>query len=99
MAFNYEYPYVDPNRHNNDWELAEVKRVSNEMKTLKDWLADNLNELVREVIERMFFRAEYDEDTETINMYSITPGQGEGELIIYYDEDTQRIVIRREEGM
>lgn len=98
MAFNYEYPYVDPNRHNNDWELAEVQRVSNEMKTLKDWLADNLDTLVRQVIETMFFRAEYDEENEAINMYQITPGQGSGELIIYYDEDTQRIVIRREEG-
>ena len=97
MAFNYEYPYVDPNRHNNDWELSEVKRVSNEMKTLKDWLADNLETLVFEVIQKMFFRAEYDADTETLKQYAVTPGPGEGELIIYYDEDTQRIVIRRNE--
>lgn len=30
MAFNYEYPYVDPNRYNSDWLLHEMKRVADE---------------------------------------------------------------------
>lgn len=25
MAYNYEYPYVDPNRYNSDWMLNEIK--------------------------------------------------------------------------
>lgn len=27
MAYNYEYPYVDPNRYNSDWELNKVKKL------------------------------------------------------------------------
>lgn len=27
MAYNYEWPYVDPNRHNSDWELNKVKEL------------------------------------------------------------------------
>lgn len=30
MAFNYEYPYVDPNRYNADWLLNVVKKVDEE---------------------------------------------------------------------
>lgn len=30
MAYNYEYPYVDPNRYNSDWLLHEMKRVADE---------------------------------------------------------------------
>lgn len=27
MAYNYEYPYVDPNRYNSDWLLNEIKKI------------------------------------------------------------------------
>ena len=27
MAYNYEYPYVDPNRYNSDWMLNEIKKI------------------------------------------------------------------------
>lgn len=35
MAYNHEYPYVDPNRYNSDWELNEVKALRNEMNTFE----------------------------------------------------------------
>lgn len=27
MAYNYEYPYVDPNRYNSDWMLEKMKEI------------------------------------------------------------------------
>lgn len=38
MAYNYEYPYTDPNRFNSDWLLSEMKRVIAEWaETLTEW--------------------------------------------------------------
>ena len=31
MAYNHEYPYTDPNRHNSDWLLNKMKEVEGEM--------------------------------------------------------------------
>lgn len=36
MAYNYEWPYTDPNRYNDDWLLKTVKEV---YETVKDWEA------------------------------------------------------------
>lgn len=41
MAYNYEYPYVDPNRHNSDWLLNYVKEAKAFLEKCKDEL-DNL---------------------------------------------------------
>ena len=30
MAYNYEYPYTDPNRYNSDWLLNKVKELAEE---------------------------------------------------------------------
>ena len=27
MAYNYEYPYTDPNRYNDDWLLNKMKEL------------------------------------------------------------------------
>lgn len=35
MAYNHEYPYVDPNRYNSDWELNQVIALRNEMETFE----------------------------------------------------------------
>lgn len=38
MAFNYEYPYTDPNRYNSDWILNKVKELAVEwLQTLAEW--------------------------------------------------------------
>ncbi len=36
MAYNYEYPYTDPNRHNSDWLINKVKEFE---ATLDSWIA------------------------------------------------------------
>lgn len=35
MAYNHEYPYVDPNRYNSDWILNKIKELMNEMDTFE----------------------------------------------------------------
>lgn len=38
MAYNYEYPYVDPERYNSDWLINKVKELAEEWKKVtKDW--------------------------------------------------------------
>ena len=38
MAYNYEYPYTDPYRYNDDWILNRVKELSLEwLKTQQEW--------------------------------------------------------------
>ena len=39
MAYNYEYPYVDPNRYNSDWLLNYVKQF--------EGLPEKLDELIK----------------------------------------------------
>lgn len=31
MAYNYEYPYVDPERYNDDWALGKIKELDDRM--------------------------------------------------------------------
>lgn len=35
MAYNHEYPYVDPNRYNADWILNKIKELEGEMDTFE----------------------------------------------------------------
>lgn len=35
MAYNHEYPYVDPNRYNSDWILNKIKELEGEMNTFE----------------------------------------------------------------
>lgn len=34
MAYNYEYPYTDPNRHNDDWVLTAINSIKNTLENL-----------------------------------------------------------------
>lgn len=36
MAYNYEYPYVDPNRYNSDWALHTIKDISNRLEEIEE---------------------------------------------------------------
>ena len=38
MAYNYEYPYTDPNRHNDDWALKKIKELLNYMVENTEWV-------------------------------------------------------------
>ena len=44
MAYNYEWPYTDPNRYNDDWLLKTVKEVYETVKNLEDWQAQHISE-------------------------------------------------------
>lgn len=37
MAYNYEFPYTDPNRYNDDWLLKTVKEVDRAIISVLDW--------------------------------------------------------------
>ena len=38
MAFNFEYPYVDPNRHNDDWAIRKIKELIDYMVKNTEWV-------------------------------------------------------------
>lgn len=37
MAFNYEFPYVDPNIYNDDWLLSKMKELLGWMERTDEW--------------------------------------------------------------
>lgn len=47
MAYNYEYPYVDPERHNDDWAINIIK---NSLQSYSDRM-DEINEDNKEIKE------------------------------------------------
>lgn len=36
MAFNYEFPYTDPNLYNDDWLLAKMKQLASDIQEILD---------------------------------------------------------------
>lgn len=40
MAFNYEFPYTDPNLYNDDWLLSKMKELLAKMDELEAWKAE-----------------------------------------------------------
>ena len=39
MAYNYEFPYTDPNFYNDDWLLKKMKALLADLDALDDWKA------------------------------------------------------------
>lgn len=37
MAFNYEFPYTDPNLYNDDWLLKKMKELLAFMESMEEW--------------------------------------------------------------
>lgn len=37
MAFNYEFPYTDPNLYNDDWLLKRMKELLAQLDELEEW--------------------------------------------------------------
>lgn len=40
MAFNYEFPYTDPNLYNDDWLLKRMKELLAQLDELEDWKSE-----------------------------------------------------------
>lgn len=93
MAYNYEYPYVDPNRANTDWEIKTVIEVKNDMETFKQTISDSIESIVENIITTLLWRATYDADDESVTF--LTETGADTEIVIEYDPDTQLIRVRR----
>lgn len=39
MAYNYEFPYTDPNIYNDDWLLKKMKALLADLDALEEWKA------------------------------------------------------------
>lgn len=50
MAFNYEFPYTDPNMYNDDWLLSTVKKIIAELDELEEWKTQ-FEEAYNEIME------------------------------------------------
>lgn len=53
MAYNYEYPYTDTYRYNNDWLLNKMKELTEEFKNLRSEWSDE-QEAFRELKEYVY---------------------------------------------
>ena len=73
MAYNYEYPYTDPNRYNADWLLNKMKElegrldgiVEETLKLTKEYVDDMLINYQKQISEiRRDIKTLYDKDEE-----------------------------------
>ena len=48
MAYNYEYPYTDPNRYNDDWLLNKMKELDNRL----DGIVEETLELTKAYVDK-----------------------------------------------
>ena len=73
MAYNYEYPYTDPNRYNADWLLNKMKElekrlegiVEETLKLTKEYVDDRLINYQVQISEiRREIKTLYDKDAE-----------------------------------
>ena len=73
MAYNYEYPYTDPNRYNADWLLNKMKEleerlngiVEETLKLTKEYVDDRLINYQKQISEiRRDIKTLYDKDAE-----------------------------------
>lgn len=73
MAYNYEYPYTDPNRYNADWLLNKMKElegrldgiVEETLKLTKEYVDDRLINYQAQISEiRRDIKTLYDKDEE-----------------------------------
>lgn len=56
MAYNYEYPYFDPNKYNDDWLIKRVWEISEEWKKkYPEWeeRLDHQDELIAEIKKQL----------------------------------------------
>lgn len=83
MAYPYEYPYTDPNRHNDDWAMKQIKDLDNKVNTiLSGAIVENFNKLMIDAI--------YSEPDETITLKrEIIAGDG----VHVYSADTNTMTI------
>lgn len=96
MAYNNEYPYVDPNRYNSDWILHEMLQTRESIEELKRQLKNNFNALVLEFFNEIMPSVIYDETHERITL------SFENENIVSnatheYDSETDTLVIKKED--
>ena len=96
MAYNNEYPYVDPNRYNSDWLLHEMSQTRDTVGELKQQLKNNFNALMLEFCNEMMPDVIYDEANERVTL------SFENENIVSnathaYDSETNTLVIKRED--
>lgn len=55
MAFNYEFPYTDPNLYNDDWLLKRMKELLAQLDELEEWknLWQDEYEEFKELVEQI----------------------------------------------
>lgn len=96
MAYNNEYPYVDPNRYNSDWLLHEMSQTRKSVEELKRQLKNNFNALVLEFFNEIMPSVIYDEANERITLTFETVNIV-GNATHAYDSETDTLVIKKED--
>lgn len=94
MAYNNEYPYVDPNRYNSDWLLHEMKITRETVEELKNQLKNDFRSLMIEFFNEIMPSVVYDESNERI---ILSFENVVADAVHYYDESTSTMVIEKEE--
>ena len=90
MAFNNEYPYVDPYRYNYDWLLNEMQMTQDTVEELKNQLKNDFRALMIEFFNDIMPNVAYDDTNERIilSFENIV-----ADAVHYYDESTSTMVV------
>lgn len=68
MAYNYEYPYIDPNRYNSDWVLNKMKEVVNIVEQLRGEMKGEYQDILVNWFNEIMAGATYESKNERLNL-------------------------------
>lgn len=72
MAYNYEYPYTDPNRYNDDWLLKKMQELDTDLKTLEERVKEAAVKASKEYVDERMVEIRADFETLQRNFNSLT---------------------------
>lgn len=87
MAYNYEYPYTDPNRYNDDWLVTTVRLLSDKVDRV---MGERMSDAIKEYFNTLMPVAIYDEAKERITLRFVPQV---GEATHKYDPETHSLVV------
>lgn len=79
MAYNYEYPYTDPNRYNSDWLLNKMKELEGRL----DGILEESLKLTKEYVDNRLaeFQAQISQIRKDIQAVSDRTGELSAEMV------------------
>lgn len=101
MAYNYEYPYTDPNRYNSDWLLHKMGElegrldgiVEETLKRTKDYVDERLVNVLEQITEVRKAIADVENSTDVLSDKLITEVARLESLITAAEKNAENLFV------